>query len=57
MEGYTLEDKAHDQSTELWKNLYLNLIINKKFQRVCHVQSDLDILFLKLTAQIGDRLH
>ena len=24
---------------------------------MCHVQPDLDILFLKLTAQIEDRLH
>ena len=32
-----------DQSTELWKYLYLN--------------PDLEISFGKLTAQIGDRLH
>ena len=32
-------------------------ILNKKFQRLCHVQPDLDILFVKVTAQIGNRLH
>ena len=30
----------------------LNLIA-KNFQRSCHVELDLDILFIKLTAQIG----
>ena len=28
-------------------------LIVKSFQRSCHVQLDLDILFIKLTAQIG----
>ena len=41
-----------DQSTELWKYLFLKLIV-KSFQRLCHVQLDLGILFVKLTAQIG----
>ena len=41
---------APDQSTELWKHLYLKLIV-KRFQRLCHVQSELAI-FVKLTAQI-----
>ena len=51
MKGYTLADKARpDQSTELCKYLYLQLILNKKFQKLCHVQHDLDILFVKSTA-------
>ena len=29
----------------------------EEFSKVCHVQPDLDILFVKLAAQIGDRLH
>ena len=37
---------------KLWKYLYLRLIV-KKFQKLCHVQPDLDI-FVKLTVQIGD---
>ena len=45
-----LSGAAPDQSTELWKHLYLKLII-KRFQRLCHVQSELAI-FVKLTAQI-----
>ena len=36
----------------LWKYLYLKLIV-KKFQRLCHVQPDLDI-FIKLIVQIGN---
>ena len=52
MKGYSL-----DQSTELWKYLYLKLTVNKKFQRLRHIQPDFDILFVKLTAQIGDKLH
>ena len=32
-------------------------IRNKKFQRLCHIQPDLDMLYAKLTAQIGYRLH
>ena len=37
---------------KIWKYLYLKLIV-KRFQRLCHVQSDLEI-FVKLTVQIGD---
>ena len=37
---------------KLWKYLYLKLIV-KKFQRLCHVQSDLK-MFVKLIVQIGD---
>ena len=32
-------------------------ILNKKFQGLCHVQPDHDVLFVKVTAQIGNRLH
>ena len=32
-------------------------MLNKKFQRLCHVQLDLAILIVKVKAQIGDRLH
>ena len=35
---------------KLWKYLFLKLIV-KRFQRLCHVQLDLDI-FVKLTVQI-----
>ena len=42
MKGYIIEDKA-----------YLKLIM-KKFQKLCYNQPDLDILFVNLTAQIGD---
>ena len=49
MKGYTLEDKF---LTKLWKYLYLKLIV-KRFQRLFHVQPDLDI-FVKVTVQIGD---
>ena len=46
MEGYTLEDKS---LTSLQK-LHLKLIV-KRFQRFYHVQPDLEVLFVKLTAQ------
>ena len=54
MKGYTLEDKYinPDQSTELWKILFLKLIA-ESFQRLCHIQLDLDISFVKLAVQIG----
>ena len=47
MKGYTLEDKSPDHLTELQKHLFLKLIV-KSFQRLCHGQLDLDILFVKL---------
>ena len=37
---------------KLWKYSYLKLIV-KRFQRLCHVQLDLDI-FVKLTVKIED---
>ena len=37
---------------KLWKYLYLKLI-GTRFQRLCHVQPDLDT-FVKLAVQIGD---
>ena len=37
-----------DQLTELWKYLFLKLFV-KNFHRLCHVQLDLDNLFVKLT--------
>ena len=40
---------------KLWKYLYLKLMI-KRFQRLCHVQLDLDI-FVKFTLQIGIALE
>ena len=40
MKGDTLKDKARDQSTELWKYLFLKLIV-KSFQMLCHGQLDL----------------
>ena len=40
-------------STELWKDLFLRLTV-KKFQMLCHAQSDFDILFIKLTAETED---
>ena len=40
------------QEPKLWKYLHLKLIV-KRFQRLCHVQPDLDI-FVKVTVQIGD---
>ena len=51
MKRYKLEDKAQT-SPELWKYLFLKLNV-KSFQRLCHGQLDLDILFVKLAAQIG----
>ena len=36
------------QLTELWKYLFLKLFV-KNFQRLCHVQLDPDILFVKFT--------
>ena len=51
-EGIYTWIQNHDQSTELWKYLFLKLIV-KSFQRLCNGQLDLDILFVKLTAQIG----
>ena len=39
-----------DKSTELWKYLFLKVIV-KSFQRLCH--GYLYILFVKLTAEIG----
>ena len=44
MRGCILEDKALTSQQ--------NFIV-KNFQRLCYVQLDLDILFVKLTAQIG----
>ena len=49
MERYKLEDKA---LTSL-QNLFLRLIVTR-FKRLCHYQPDLNILFVKLTAQKGD---
>ena len=43
--------ESPDHSTELWKYLFLKLI-TKSFQRLCHGCLDIDILFVKLTAQI-----
>ena len=37
--------------------LEVNKIVNKRFKSLCHVKPDLDILFVKVTAQIEDRLH
>ena len=37
---------------KLWKYLYLKLIV-RRFQRLCHVQADLDI-FVKLAVKIAD---
>ena len=42
--------QSSDRSTELWKYLFLKLII-RSFQMLCLVQTDLAILFVKLTAQ------
>ena len=47
-----------DQTTELWKDLFLTLIIKwfqrwSHVQRLLHVQSHLDILFVNTTTQIG----
>ena len=53
MKGYTLEDKSPDQSIELWKDLFLRLTVNKRFQRLYHDQPDFEILLGKLIAQIG----
>ena len=47
MKVYTLENKPWPK---LWKYLYLKLIV-QRFQRLCHVQLDLDI-FAKLTWQL-----
>ena len=56
--GISIWRKSPDQFIELWKYLSWNLIvIIKKFQRSFfvqfHVDPDLDILFEKLTTQIG----
>ena len=53
MKGYTLEDEAltsQQNSGSIY--LFLKLII-KSFQKLCHVQLDLDIFFVNLIAQIG----
>ena len=66
MKGYTPEDKAltslqnYGSIYTLLMLIFIILIIKlifKRFQRLRHVQPDLDILFVKLTTQIGDRLH
>ena len=56
--GISASRKSPEQFIELWKYLSWNLIvIIKKFQRSFfvqfHVDPDLDILFEKLTTQIG----
>ena len=40
---------------KLWKYLYLKLIV-KRFQKLCHVQLDLDI-FAKFTVEMGIALE
>ena len=58
MNRYTLEDIALTSRQNYGNIFTLKVnILNKKFQRLCHVQLDPDISFLKVTAQIGDRLH
>ena len=57
MTGYTIEDITLT-SLQNYGSIYTKVkILNKKFQRLCHVQLDLGRLFVKVTAQIGDRLH
>ena len=51
---YTRRENSN-QSTQLWKDLFLRLIV-KKFQRLCHVQPELDILPVKLTTEIGNSI-
>ena len=51
-EGIYTWIQSPDQSKELRKYLFLKLIV-KSFQRLCNGQLDLDILFVKLTTQIG----
>ena len=52
MKGFITEDKPLTSQRKIWKYIFLKLIV-KSFQRPCYVQLDLDILFIKLTAQIG----
>ena len=52
MKGFITEDKPLTNQRKIWKYIFLKLIV-KSFQRPCYVQLDLDILFIKLTAQIG----
>ena len=50
MKGYTLEDIVLT-SLQNYGSIYTKVrILNKKFQRLFHVQLDLDILFVKVTA-------
>ena len=50
MKEHTLEDKTLTSMEVLYRKLII--IVNKKFQRLRHVQPDLDIIFIKLIAQI-----
>ena len=47
MKGHTFEVKALTQSTKLWKDFHLRLSF-KRFQKLCHVHPDLDILLVNL---------
>ena len=51
MKGYTPEDKALTNQ-ENCGSIYYQSKLLKSFQRLCHIQLDLDILLMKLTAQI-----
>ena len=51
MKGYTIEYKALHQFIELWKDLFLKLIV-KRFESLYHGQPGFDI-FGNVTAQIG----
>ena len=45
-----------DHTTQIWRDLFLRLIVYA-FQRLCHFQPDLDILFVKITTKIGDSIE
>ena len=45
--------KSPSQNEPTYVSEIQKLLIVKSFQKFCHVQLDLDILFVKLTAQIG----
>ena len=53
MKRHILKDKDLTSLRNYRKDLILRLIV-KRFQKLRHVQPTLDILFGKLTIQIGD---
>ena len=48
MKGCTIEDKALSSPTELWKYLYLKLMVINRFQSLRHVQPDVGHIIYKV---------